>query len=109
MIFVGNLVTEGSGMTGMGIEHMVGIVEQAIGTRINVTIRNVNGPGKSTSERYAREGKHPLQNADHRTIYDSRHYVSAQLWTDPEIARHDPVQLAYVIFGVIARWSAGYA
>lgn len=94
IFFIANLFTEGAGMKDKSINDMVRDIEEAIGKRIDFIIVNNSIPTEEKLAEYKDEKKFPLLVRDEEA--DER-MVMAGLWTDTEIARHDPAVLANLI------------
>ena len=100
VIYIANLLTEGKGMRGTGLEDAVVLVENYIGRRVDHVIANNLHPptGSDILARYASEDKYPIvrqyAEADPRFIF-------ADLWLDHSIARHDSARLAYIISSLL--------
>ncbi len=99
IIFVSNLLTEGLGMRGYQVGTVVAILEKYLGRKVSVIVVNKKLPDNKILNLYSSEKKYPIRinsNKDKRII-------SADLWTDPSIARHDSYLLANLVFSIINR------
>lgn len=103
IVFIANLVTEGTGMA-RSIRDAVTRVEEAAGRPVERIIANGAVPDGAPLDAYEREGKFPLlPDADDRC--DPR-VIIAGLWTDPAIARHDSRRLTSLVSAIIHRSAA---
>src|SRR3989344_1686303 len=82
IIFIGNLLTEGLGMKKYKVETVVKILEKYLGRKVSAIVVNNRYPLK-------------LNGAEDRRV------VSAGLWSDTNIARHDSNLLANLVSSVI--------
>jgi uncharacterized cofD-like protein len=101
VIFIANLLTEGKGMESLDVSKMVAIIESHIGRPLTKVIVNSAMPGKELVERYAGEGKSILSVGDAAVLGDR--LVSAPIWTDLEIARHDSGKLAQLVYALAGK------
>lgn len=98
IIFIPNLLTEGKGMQGLFLEHIVNQLEFYLGKTVDYIILNSQVPSEEVMIRYAIENKYrivpeDIQNKDKRIII-------APLWLG-ELARHDSKRLAYLVTDLI--------
>ena len=98
IIFVANLLTEGSGMGGFTAADAVTQVAKAIGRPVDVAVVNVDPPNGGVLERYAREDKAPLPIGD---MPPGCEIVEGAFWKGP-IARHDRRRLRAAVWAVLA-------
>ncbi len=96
IIFICNLLTEGLGMRGQTVQVIIAQLEQYLGRRLATVIVNTALPDQNIITAYANEHKYPLIYSDEFGRRDPR-IVTAALWTDPTIARHDSTRLAAII------------
>ena len=94
VIFVSNLLTEGSGMNGFTAADGVSQIADAIGRPIDVVIHNAAGPSKEVLARYAAEEKHPLALGN---LPAGTELIEGDFWQD-EIARHGRRRLAAAVW-----------
>jgi uncharacterized cofD-like protein len=99
VIYIANLLSEGSGMRAFTAAEGARRISDAIGRPVDVLLFNTASPNRDVLARYAVEHKHPLPlgEVDPRT-----EVISGDFWTG-EIARHDRRRLAYAVWGVLAR------
>lgn len=97
VIFICNLLSEGKGMEGMGVKEIVQTVEAELGRPVANVVVNTAVPDDDVVMRYAAESKYPLRPGGEDL--DGR-LVSADLWTDRSIARHDSMKLAELVFAL---------
>ena len=100
IIFIANLLTEGSGMAGFTAADAVARIEEATRRRVDVVITNTVWPAAPVLERYALEHKQPLLPGD---LPKHCEVVGGEFWTG-EIARHDRLRLAYALWAILSRW-----
>jgi uncharacterized cofD-like protein len=100
IIFIANLLTEGSGMAGFTAADAVARIEEATRRRVDVVITNTVWPAAPVLERYAHEHKQPLLPGD---LPKHCEVVGGEFWTG-EIARHDRLRLAYALWAILSRW-----
>ena len=98
IVFIANLLTEGRGMENMALSDLIAILEKRIGRRVDIVVANSAKPTEKILAAYAEEGKAPL-----KIDIDDGHVILSELWTDPNIARHDSVRLAGVVAAAIDR------
>lgn len=104
IIYIANLFTEGEGMRSADVVDFVATLEKHIGRAADWIVLD-NGVVRNYDfvlKKYAAEGKHPVENK--RGI--GKRYVSGDLWTDPEIGRHDRSRLAHLVTDLINRANA---
>jgi uncharacterized cofD-like protein len=99
VILVGNLLTEGSGMSGFSAGEAVRQISAAIGRAVDVVLVNTAMPGDQTLARYREEHKEPLPLGD---VPASCEVVTGEFWSG-DIARHDRRRLATAVWAVLAR------
>lgn len=97
MIYVCNLLTEGYGMKNYRMNTFVEIVESYAGRKIDKVIANSYIPHKRLPE-YAQERKYPVKISGK---FAKNKIVATNLWTDPNLARHDPKKLSYLVDRVV--------
>lgn len=97
IIYVCNLLTEGYGMKDYRITTFIKTVESYAGRKINKVIVNSHIPRERLSE-YAQERKYPVKTSDK---FIKNKIVAANLWTDPNLARHDWERLSYLVTKVV--------
>lgn len=98
IIFIANLMTEGYGMKDWTIEKVVDFFELHINRKVAKIILNENFPKDRLAE-YAAQRKYPLLHKEGAPKNDK--YVMVELWTDPELARHDQDRLAHIVSNLI--------
>jgi uncharacterized cofD-like protein len=99
VIYIANLLTEGSGMTRFTAAEGARLIAAELGRPIDVLIYNTAVPAEPVLRRYAAEHKQPLALGD---VPEGCEVVCAPFWSR-EIARHDRRRLAYALWGVLAR------
>ncbi len=100
VIFTCNFLTEGKGMKGYTVEKYVRILEHYIGRPVSAVVVSKSVPEEAALKKYAAEQKH-LVAADEP--HPNLEYIFADLWTDPDIARHDSSKLASLISALILK------
>ena len=98
VVYIANLLTEGSGMGGFTAADAAGWIERAIGRPVDVVIANTGRPSAETVARYAAEQKHPLELGE---LADGCEPVLGQFWFR-DIARHDRRRLALAVWAVLS-------
>ncbi|MPY87064.1 MAG: uridine diphosphate-N-acetylglucosamine-binding protein YvcK [Luteitalea sp.] len=98
LIFVANLLTEGSGMRGFSAAEAVTRIVEVVGRPIDAVIFNTARPSPTVLDRYRAEHKEPMPLGD---IPSGCEVVEGAFWTDG-IARHDRRRLAYAVWTVLA-------
>ncbi len=101
VIFISNLLTEGKGMEDMSVSKMVAMLESYIGRPVTNVIMNSAVPGQELIDRYASEGKTILSLGDAALL--GNRVLSAPIWTDLEIARHDSEKLAQLVYALAGK------
>jgi uncharacterized cofD-like protein len=103
VIYISNLFTEGKGMGNMDLLDFVTQVESYVGCPMGwvVTHDGMRKHDDALMAKYMNECKYPIRQG--RGV-GARH-ITANLWTDPTIARHDSARLACLV-GDIARATA---
>jgi len=96
-IYICNLLTEGYGMKSYKMDTFIKIVESYIGRKIDRVVANSHIPRKRLGE-YVQERKYPIKLLKGSTKNKT---VAANLWTDPDLARHDKERLSYVVDRVV--------
>ena len=96
-IYVCNLLTEGYGMKDYRMDDFIKTVESYAGRKIDRVIANSHIPNKRLGE-YAQERKYPVKISKNVT---KNKIIAANLWTDPDLARHDQKKLSYLIDRVV--------
>lgn len=96
-IYVGNLLTEGDGMKNYRMDTFIKIVELYAGRKIDKVITNSHIPNKRLRE-YTLERKYPVKISGK---FSKNKIVDANLWTDPNLARHDSKKLSYLVDRVV--------
>jgi uncharacterized cofD-like protein len=99
IIFIANLLTEGSGMRGFTAAEAACGIGEAIRRPVDVVIYNTATPHPDVLVRYAAEHKEPLPLG---TLPSDIELVQGHFWSR-DIARHDRKRLAYAVWGVLAR------
>ena len=99
IIFTVNFLSEGLGMKGYKVETVVSILEKNIGRKAVAIIVNNKLPDKKILDLYASERKYPIRLGS----FADKRVVTADLWNEPGIARHDPRLLANLVFSIINR------
>jgi uncharacterized cofD-like protein len=99
VIYIANLLTEGSGMRRFTAAEGARRISDAIGRPVDVMIFNTACPSPAVLARYRVEHKDPLALGD---LDPQCELVSGPFW-DGEYARHDRRRLAYAVWGVLAR------
>jgi uncharacterized cofD-like protein len=98
VIYIANLFTEGKGMEKMQLPDFVGLVEHYIGRAVDWVVMDSGTRNHDVViKKYAAENKYPVRIG--RAFGDR--YVSADLWIDPETARHDSPLLAHFVTHLI--------
>lgn len=100
VVFVANLVTEGAGMNGVTLSDLVSFFETRIDRRVDAIVANSAVLPADMLAEYAKESKEPLRLG---AVGGDKRLISAELWTDGTIARHDPARLAAVVCAAIDR------
>lgn len=98
LYFIANLLVEGKGLQGLSIADNVEAAEAYTGRPFHRIICNTRLPDTQTITRYASEGKTPLRPSEQDRKALGDRLVTADLWTDPSIARHDSNRLAQIVF-----------
>jgi uncharacterized cofD-like protein len=98
VIFVANLLTEGSGMSGLTAGEATRRLAEAIGRPIDAMVFNIQAPNHGVLERYAAEHKHPLPLGD---VPAGCEVVEGEFWRKP-IARHDRRRLRSAVWAILA-------
>ncbi len=98
ILYIANLLTEGSGMEGFTAAEAVSQVARAIGRPVDVAIVNVEAPNGGVLERYAREDKAPLPIGE---MPAGCEVVEGVFWRGV-IARHDRRRLRAAVWAVLA-------
>ena len=93
VIYISNLLTEGSGMDGFTASEGVRQIANAIGRPVDFLIHNTAGPPGDVLDRYAAEHKRLLERG---TLPDNCELIEGDFWVD-SIARHDRRRLAYAV------------
>ena len=99
VIYIANLLTEGSGMTAFTAGQGAALLTRAIGRPIDVIVVNQGLPATEVLSRYAAEDKHPMP-VGH--VIGCSDIVSAPFWTGV-YARHHRRRLAYALWGILAK------
>lgn len=99
VIFTSNFLSEGLGMKGYKVGTVVSILEKYIGRKVSAIITNSKLPDKKVLQLYASERKYPIRLGSS----NDKRVITADLWSDPGIARHDPYLLANLVFSIINR------
>jgi uncharacterized cofD-like protein len=100
VIFVTNLVIEGSGMRGFTAGDAVRRMGEAIGRPVDFVVLNTAPPPSDEARRrYEAEHKTPLPAGD---IPAGCEVVEGDFWAG-DIARHDRRRLAYAVWSVVSR------
>ena len=99
VIYIANLLTEGSGMTAFTAGQGAALLTRAIGRPIDVIVVNQGLPATEVLSRYAAEDKHPMP-VGH--VVGCSDIVSAPFWTGV-YARHHRRRLAYALWGILAK------
>jgi uncharacterized cofD-like protein len=99
IVFVANLLSEGSGMEGMTAADGAALIEAAIGRPVDIVVFNTGRPDAEALARYARERKAPLELG---ALPDSCDVVTGNFWRR-EIARHDRRRLGTAVWAALAR------
>jgi uncharacterized cofD-like protein len=99
VIYIANLLTEGSGMRHFTAAEGARRIADAIGRPVDVVIFNTACPRPDVLARYAVEHKEPMPLGQ---LDPHSHLVKGPFWTG-EYARHDRRRLAYAVWGVLAR------
>ncbi|MEX2273247.1 MAG: gluconeogenesis factor YvcK family protein [Vicinamibacterales bacterium] len=98
IVFVANLLSEGSGMDGMTAADAARLMETAIGRPIDVIVFNTGRPNEEALARYASERKTPLALGE---VSDGCEVVSGNFWRG-DIARHDRRRLGTAVWAALA-------
>jgi len=99
IVYIANLFTEGKGMQGRSLEDIVQEVEGYLGQPVDTIAANNFVGHEEALEKYEHEGKYPI--IYQRGSTDDR-LLTAPLWTDPTIARHDSTRLGYLVSSLVA-------
>ena len=99
IIYITNLLTEGAGMQGCTVESLIHILESYVGRSIAKAVVNTQVPSDEVLQQYAAERKYPII-CGSKDSTDER-VVSADLWTDNSIARHDTKRLSCLVSSLI--------
>jgi len=99
IVFVANLLSEGSGMEGMTAADAAGLIEAAIGRPVDILVFNTGRPQADALARYAAERKTPLELG---ALPDSCDVVKGNFWRR-EIARHDRRRLGTAVWAALAQ------
>ena len=103
IIYVCNLLTEGYGMKNYKIDTFIKTLESYSGCKIDRVIANSYIPKKRLRD-YVMERKYPIKISGK---FPKNKIVSANLWTDPNLARHNHKKLSYlldrVVFGLLKK------
>ena len=99
IILIANLLTEGRGMFGFTAADAVARIEEATQRKVNVVITNMKWPSPHVLSPYAQEHKEPLAPGN---LPPHCELVGGEFWTS-EIARHDRLRLAYVVWSVLSQ------
>jgi uncharacterized cofD-like protein len=99
IVFICNLLTEGEGMRGHTVSRAVNAIEYAAGRPISAVVCNTALPEEATLMRYAEEHKSPILPVPD-DAWLGRRLVTAPLWIDPVIARHDADRIATLVFAL---------
>ena len=91
IIFVTNLLLEGWGMKDMNTNQLAHVIEQYAGRSPSSIITNVHQPSKELRQKYLGERKQMV------AVAEASGLLTANLWTDPDYARHDPALLAGLV------------
>jgi uncharacterized cofD-like protein len=98
IVYVANLLTEGSGMGGFTAADAVGQVAQAIGRPVDIAVVNIEPPNGGVLERYAREDKTPLAIGE---MPAGCEVIEGAFWRG-NIARHDRWRLRTAVWAALA-------
>lgn len=99
IILVGNLLTEGRGMSGFTAADAAAWIQRTIGRPVDVVIANVGAPSGDVLARYAAEHKEPLRVGD---LAPETELITGEFWRSG-IARHDRRRLSYAAWAVLSR------
>jgi uncharacterized cofD-like protein len=99
IIYIANLFTEGKGMYDMELPDFVTVVERHIGRPVDWVVHDNMQNHRAALPRYAAENKYPVRLGEGV----GERCVSADLWTDLDIARHDCSRLAHLVAYLINR------
>jgi uncharacterized cofD-like protein len=99
VIYIANLLTEGSGMDGFTAADAARLIEEQIGRPMDVMIYNTAPPSPEVLDRYAAEHKHPMKLG---AVDGRAQVVCGRFWLS-DIARHDRRRLAYAVWGILAK------
>lgn len=83
-----------------GVLRHVLVVEEYLGQKVDVVICNTGLPTQDVLERYAAEGKHPVEVDIPDSHWDGREVIKADLLARGELARHSPECLGYTLRGL---------
>jgi uncharacterized cofD-like protein len=97
ILLIGNLLTEGRGMSGFTAAEAARWVARAIGRPVDVVIANTGRPSPEGLARYAGESKEPLLLGDLDAPTEA---VTGEFWSS-EIARHDRRRLSFAVWSVL--------
>jgi uncharacterized cofD-like protein len=98
IILIGNLLTEGRGMSGFTAAEAARWVATAIDRPVDVVIANTGRPSPESLMRYATEHKEPLAVGD---LDPGVEAVLGRFWCT-EIARHDRRRLSFAVWSVLS-------
>ena len=99
IVVVGNLLTEGQGMSGFTAADEVEWVSRTLGRKVDVLIANQGQPSQEALDRYAAEHKHPLPLGH---LAAGTEAVVGDFWRS-EMARHDRQRLSYAVWSVLSQ------
>lgn len=99
VIFICNLLTEGWGMKDSNVQHITQTVEEYIGRNVDSVITNSTVQTREVLDNYSNERKAPIQISCDESFASK--LILADLWTNPNIARHDEDRLGYLVSSMI--------
>lgn len=99
VVFISNLLIEGWGMKDFSIQQVTQTVEKYIARNVDYVIANSTIQPRDILDRYSNERKAPIHVSQNET-FNSK-LILADLWTNPNIARHDEDRLGYLVSSII--------
>src|SRR3954451_8107451 len=99
IILIGNLLTEGRGMSGFTAGDAVRRVSDAIKRPVDVVIVNTARPSQTVLAQYQAEHKAPLPIGH---VPSDCEVIEGEFWQQ-DIARHNRRRLSYAVWAVLAR------
>lgn len=104
IMYIPNLVCEGSGMSTFSISALASVISEYCGRDVSTIIANTSFPSPTVLDVYAQEQKFPIR--IQRDEENDIRLKCADLWIDPTIARHNSARLAYMVFRLLSEHRA---